>query len=105
METRNLTTEEINEGVKALLEEGYSGRYQGNDNSGKPKAEYLRKLVQMTDEKLRKECKSRIWLSAYAGNNQRSDYHWKCDACFDESRRRKKVNIYEDAFQEVEKGM
>ena len=29
------------------------------------------------------ETERMIWLSAFANNNPRSDYHWRCDACYD----------------------
>lgn len=71
------------------------------DNSGKPKQEYFNKLSLMTDEQLKNECGQMIWLSAYAGNNPRSDYHWKCDACYDECKKRLKEEIYSSAHKEV----
>jgi hypothetical protein len=51
-------------------------KYQGKDNYGKPKSEYLARLTGMTDEELYDECKIKIWGSAFAANNSRSDYHW-----------------------------
>lgn len=59
-------------------------KYTGNDNYGKPKIDYLNKLKEMTIEQLKKETKDKLWLSAYAHNNPRSDYHWNVDACYDE---------------------
>lgn len=73
--------------------------YLGNDNYGRPKSEYLAKVSAMDDEKLLQECKDRIWLSAYANNNPRSDYHWQVDACYDECVRRNKEGIYEPLRQ------
>jgi hypothetical protein len=58
--------------------------YAGNDNYGKPKSEYINKIAGMEYNDLMKETEQKIWLSAYAGNNPRSDYHWQCDACYDE---------------------
>lgn len=52
-----------------------------------------------------KECKTKIRLSAYAGNNPRSDYHWHVDACFDECDRRGKREIYEEAYKAVERSI
>lgn len=40
-----------------------------------------------------------IWLSAYASNNPRSDYHWQCDACYDECKKRGKEDIYNRAHK------
>lgn len=67
------------------------------DNYGRPKAEYFAKLAAMTDPELYQECKSKIWLSAYANNNPRSDYHWQSDACYDESKKRE-GDIYGQAY-------
>jgi len=78
-----------------------SEKYQGNDNYGKPKIEYLNELKKMDDKQLRDACEEKIWLSAYASNNPRSDYHWQCDACYDECSRRNKVYIYEQAHKYV----
>ena len=75
--------------------------YAGKDNYGKPKSDYLAKIAAMTDEELFAECQSKIWLSAYAANNPRSDYHWHCDACYDESQRRKDKEIYSRAHKAV----
>jgi len=88
--------------IDELLKMGeFSGRYIGNDNYGKPKISYLLKLISMTNEELRKACETDIWLSAYASNNPRSDYHWMCDACYDECQRRGKSEIYSDAHKYV----
>uniref|UniRef100_A0A6M3JJT1 Uncharacterized protein n=1 Tax=viral metagenome TaxID=1070528 RepID=A0A6M3JJT1_9ZZZZ len=70
-----------------------------NDNYGKPKSEYLVKLAEMDDKQLRNECDQMIRLSAYASNNPRSDYHWQCDACYDECKNREKVYIYEQSHK------
>ena len=75
--------------------------YSGNDNYGKPKADYLAKVAAMNDDQLRQECESEIWLSAYANNNPRSDYHWHVDACYDECEKRGKGSIYEKAYKFV----
>jgi len=77
------------------------GNYEGNDNYGKPKSEYLDKLKGFDDKELRVECERMIWLSAYANNNLRSDYHWQCDACYDEASNRGKKHIYSQAHQAV----
>lgn len=63
-------------------------KYSGNDNSGKPKSDYLNRIAGFTTEELRKETKDKIWLSGYANNNPRSDYHWHVDACYDELMKR-----------------
>lgn len=74
-------------------------KYLGNDNYGKPKSVYLEKLAVLTDIELGKECEQKIWLSAYANNNPRSDYHWQCDACYDECAKRGKQQIYSTAHK------
>jgi hypothetical protein len=78
-------------------------KYEGNDNYGKPKSVYLEKLSKMTDDELQKETEHKIWLSAWAANNRRSDYHWHCDACYDACKQRGKPEIYNSAYKEVEK--
>jgi len=72
--------------------------YTGKDNSGKPKAEYLARIAAMDEAALAEETKSKIWLSAYASNNPRSDYHWHCYACYDECQRRGRGDIYDTAY-------
>lgn len=63
--------------------------------------EYEVKLEGLTDAELRAECEHYIWLSAYAANNPRSDYHWQCDATYDECVRRDKRDIYAAAHKAV----
>ena len=58
--------------------------FKGKDNYGSPKSEYVQRIGKMTYEQLMKETESKIWLSAYANNNPRSDYHWHVDALYDE---------------------
>ena len=71
------------------------------DNYGQPRSEYIAKLAAMNDPDLSAECGQMIWLSAYAANNPRSDYHWQCDATYDECRRRKKPKIYTQAHERI----
>jgi hypothetical protein len=68
-----------------------------NDLDKKPA--YVAKLEAMTDDELYKECKDKIWFSAYANNNPRSCFHWQCDATYDEAKRRGKVEIYSKAHE------
>lgn len=97
---------EINIAVNDLLVAGEaSKRYIGKDNYGRPKIDYLKKLVLMTDKELQDESENKIFLSAYASNNPRSDYHWHCDACYDECKRRKKDFIYKNAYNKVRRGI
>lgn len=76
------------------------GKYDGLNNYGKPKQEYIDRLTKMTDEELHTETRRMIWLSAYANNNPRSDYHWMCDATYDEWTRRGKPEGYKRAYDE-----
>lgn len=73
-------------------------RFSDKDNYGKPKSEYINSLQAQTDEELYKICENMIWLSAYASNNPRSDYHWQVDACYDECKRRERIDIYQKAY-------
>lgn len=79
-----------------------NSRYQGNDNYGRPKSEYLDKLSAMTDAELSGECYSVIYQAARCANNRKADWPWMADACLDESRHRKGDNtpgIYEEAWK------
>lgn len=78
--------------------------FTGNDNYGKPKTDYIAKIEAKTDEELETECESKIWLSAYASNNRRSDYHWHVDACYKECVSRNKPEIYDRAFKDASQG-
>lgn len=62
----------------------------------KAEAEYLEELRGLDEAQLRKEANQMIWLSAYASNNARSDYHWKVDAVFGECERRGRGDIYRE---------
>ena len=54
----------------------------------------------MSDEQLYEETGHKIWLSAFAGNNPRSDYHWHVDVCYDEWKHRGKAEEYQRAYDE-----
>lgn len=58
--------------------------YEGLDNYGIPKSNYVGNIAKLDYEILLEETESKIWLSAYSNNNPRSDYHWHVDACYDE---------------------
>ena len=79
-------------------------KYEGKDNYGKPKSEYLAKLHSLGVKELGDECENMIWLSAYANNNPRSDFHWQCDACYDECARRHQGHIYTAAHKRASNG-
>jgi hypothetical protein len=83
---------------RLVRHKGYQMKYKGKDNSGKPKTDYLEKIAAMDADALLNETKNKIWLSAYASNNQCSDFHWQCDACYDECQQRGKPEIYQCAY-------
>ena len=75
--------------------------FTGNGNHGRPKQDYINKISKMTEEELHDETRQMIYLSAYAANNPRSDYHWQCDACYDEwVENRKNPDGYTIAYKE-----
>ncbi|QIW88798.1 hypothetical protein P59_201 [Bacillus phage P59] len=80
--------------------------YEGNDNYGKPKTDYVEKIAAMSHEELYQETKDKIWLSAFAANNPRSDYHWHTDVIYDEwfHREGQSPPSYTKAFEEVRNG-
>jgi hypothetical protein len=69
----------------------------GKDNYGKPKQDYADKLAEMGETAFLMAAEQAIWLSAYASNNLRSDYHWHADACYDEAVRRGRPELYSQA--------
>lgn len=73
----------------------------GKDNYGKPKQEFADKLAAADDEKFIEIAADKIWLSAYANSNPRSDYHWQADACYDEAQRRGKPGLYSRAWSQA----
>lgn len=89
-------------GIELVLENG-TLTIPGQSNDGPPRQEYADKLATMTDNEFFEACKKYIWLSAYANNNPRSDYHWMADACSLESNRRNREDLYQKAFNEVSK--
>lgn len=58
-------------------------------------------LRSRSDKQLVDESANYVWLSGYAANNPRSDYHWKCDACYDEARRREKPWLYQRGWNQA----
>ena len=65
------------------------------------KDQYRKQIQVMSDKDLRAAANMMIYLSAYADNNPRSDYHWKCDAVYDECKTRGKLNIYEEEHKKL----
>ena len=62
---------------------------------------YIEKLQNMSDTELGIECEKMIWLSAYANNRPRSEFHWQCSACYAETEQRDKIYIYARAHKSV----
>lgn len=88
--------------VAAVLDvRPYTEEFFGNDNYGNPKENYIYKIGLMDDEKLIKETETMIFLSAFASNNPKSDYHWMCDVTYREWQLRGKVKNYEIAHANV----
>jgi hypothetical protein len=77
----------------------YPAPISNPDNSGKAQRAYVLKIAEMSNEDLGRECGSMIYMSAFAANNPRSCYHWQCDACYDECKRRKREDIYSEAHK------
>lgn len=76
-------------------------RYPGEDNYGRPKSAYFERILQMGKGELFKEAKDKIWLSAYANNNPRSDFHWQIDAIYDVYHARGDTDSYKQAYRQV----
>jgi hypothetical protein len=89
-------------GVELVLENG-KVTIPGKSNDGPLRQDYADKLATMTDDEFFEACKEYIFLSAYANNNPRSDYHWKCDACTLEGWRSGRDAIYQKAYDVVSK--
>lgn len=78
--------------------------WRKSDDFDKALVEYEAKIKAMDDSALMKEAEQKIWLSAFAANNPKSDYHWQCDAVYDECMRRGKVDtIYKPAWERASK--
>lgn len=71
----------------------------GRDNYGHPRQKFADKIAGLDDNGFLKQAEQSIWLSAYAGNNPRADYHWQADACYKEARARGKPELYERAWK------
>ena len=76
-------------------------KLDGKDNRGNPRQNYADKIAGMDDAAFLKDAELHIWLSAYANNNPRSDYHWMADACYDEAKRRGKPELYRQAWEKA----
>jgi hypothetical protein len=71
---------------------------EGKDNRGNPRQNFANDIAELNDDEFVKKAETYIWLSAYANNNPRSDYHWQADACHDEAAARLKPELYRQAY-------
>jgi hypothetical protein len=67
--------------------------------------EYVKNLQTLDEKKLYDVCKDMIWFSAYAANRPSSDFHWMCDACFYECRRRGLDELYQQAHTAISRSV
>lgn len=75
-------------------------KYEGRDNYGRPKTDYLTEVAEMDDKALLSECYAMIYQAARCANNPRADWHWMVDACYDESAKRdSNAPIYDAAYK------
>ena len=77
----------------------------GRDNDGKPRQDFANTIAALSDAELMAQAEKKIWLSAYANNNPRSDYHWQADACYDEAHRRGRPELYTQAYDKAVRTM
>lgn len=77
---------------------------KGKDNYKRPRQEFADSIAAMDDEAFVKRAETVIWLSAFANNNPRSDYHWQADACYSESKRRGNPELYSRAYKKAVRG-
>jgi hypothetical protein len=89
---------ETNIPIQLDVPKGCTFRYVGNDNYGRPKSDYLAKIAKKDDKALEDEAEQMIWMSAFANNNPKSDYHWMVDAIWDECQTRKDKGIYQRGY-------
>jgi hypothetical protein len=73
----------------------------GKSNYDVPAQQFADKIAAMDDEAFVRETGQYIWLSAYAGNNPTSDYHWMASACYYEAQRRGSPDLYQQAYDDV----
>jgi hypothetical protein len=76
---------------------------EGKDNYGKPRQEFADRIAQLDDSTFLSQMETIIWLSAYANNNKRSDYHWQAQHCYSECKNRNKLELYDQAYDRAMK--
>ncbi len=71
----------------------------GYNSFGRPRQAFADWIALANDAEFIRITEDRIWLSAYASNNPRSDYHWQAEACYDEAVRRGNIDLYYKAYE------
>lgn len=71
------------------------------DEKAAKRGEFAASLQEMSDDALVGTTEHYVWLSGYAANNPRSDYHWMCDATYDEAVRRGKRWLYQRGWNQA----
>jgi hypothetical protein len=74
---------------------------EGNDNHQNPRQEFVDRLHALDDDGYVNQAETVIWLSAFANNNPRSDYHWQADVCYKEANLRGKPELYVKAYDQA----
>jgi hypothetical protein len=62
---------------------------------------YIEGLKKLPDDILYDVCKDMIWFSSCSSSSGGSDFHWMCDACFEECKRRGKDDLYQKAHKAI----
>lgn len=62
---------------------------------------YAGKLAGMTDDAFVREVEMQVWLSAFANGNPRAPAHKKCDAAYDEAKRRGAPWLYQRGWNQA----
>lgn len=78
---------------------------EGKDNRGNPRQNFADRIAVADEAGFLEEAERYIWLSAFANNNPRSDYHWMADLCHDEAERRGKPELYKRAWDNARRTM
>lgn len=81
----------------------YQTRYPGFDNDKRPKGEFIEKIAKMSDDDLFEATKNGLWLSVFANNNPRSDFHWQAEVFYDEWQHRERRDQYTAAYEAAAK--
>lgn len=74
---------------------------EGKCNYNKPRQAFADTIAGLNDADFVKRAETTIWLSVFANNNRRSDYHWQADVCSDEATRRGKPELYTQAYDQA----